>query len=212
MKVFALICSRNCSSFFMGLIFNLPKEKNGMRSVDLTPAVKDFTFTVKEWQGRTNGMDVRVHYRRQKELPSFVQAEGPPPKDDSTAVTSPSPTVSRKRDSSGNGKTEIESNKQIKKQRPNGVPPSPPSQSPSQSPSLPSVSTTPPKSTSPIPSPSASPVVIHPIGSSAVSPSPVVGTPPSAPVTAGKSLSLISPFVHPHPLALTLRILQPLHQ
>jgi poly(A) polymerase len=67
------------SSYFMGLIFNLPKDKaTGPRSVDLTPAVSDFTFAIKEWQGRTQGMDVRVHYLRRNQLPAFVCEDAPP--------------------------------------------------------------------------------------------------------------------------------------
>jgi poly(A) polymerase len=49
-----------CSCFFMGLILNLPAT--GPKTVDLTPAVSDFTAAVKEWAPKTPSMDIHVRY------------------------------------------------------------------------------------------------------------------------------------------------------
>ena len=43
----------------------MPKERP---PVDLTPAVGDFTYTVKEWTGRTAGMEVMFQARGSKKL------------------------------------------------------------------------------------------------------------------------------------------------
>jgi poly(A) polymerase len=138
-----------CSSFFMGLIFDLPKDKGaaggaaGGKSVDLTPAVGDFTFTVKEWQGRTNGMDVRVHYLRKNQLPSFVvekfnSSPTGAAANDSAVPTASSPTpplASRKRDAAAaaQGKSPAEGDKLAKKPKPD-TPPPPSHKLPPQSP------------------------------------------------------------------------------
>jgi len=68
------------SCYFLGLVFkDIPKGAN--RSVDLTPAVSDFTCTVKDWPNRSPEMDVRVHYIQipRDELPPFVYEGGAPP-------------------------------------------------------------------------------------------------------------------------------------
>jgi len=62
----------------MGLVLNLPKT--GPKTVDLTPAVSDFTQAVKEWTPRTNTMDLRVKYVSRNELPEFVFEDGQRPK------------------------------------------------------------------------------------------------------------------------------------
>lgn len=143
-----------CSSFFMGLIFDLPKDKGaaaGGKSVDLTPAVGDFTFTVKEWQGRTSGMDVRVHYLRRNQLPSFVVEKfnssptGGTAANDSAVPTASSPTpplASRKRDASAAGAAQqgrspaADGDKLAKKPKPDTPPPKLPPQSPPPTQSL----------------------------------------------------------------------------
>jgi len=62
----------------MGLVLNLPKT--GPKTVDLTPAISDFTQAVKEWTPRTNTMDLRVKYVSRNELPEFVFEDGQRPK------------------------------------------------------------------------------------------------------------------------------------
>ena len=77
----------------MGLTFNLPPStKETGKSVDLTPAVGDFTLRVREWPDRTTGMDVRVHYLRKGHLPQVVLDAFPPPPPNSAGI-SPLPSL-----------------------------------------------------------------------------------------------------------------------
>jgi len=65
--------------FFMGLSLNIQKN-NGPKTIDLTPAVTDFTQVVKDWPAKTATMDVRVRYVKRTELPEFVFPNGEKPK------------------------------------------------------------------------------------------------------------------------------------
>eukprot|EP01094_Clydonella_sp_ATCC50884_P018558 TRINITY_DN3452_c0_g1_i3.p1 TRINITY_DN3452_c0_g1~~TRINITY_DN3452_c0_g1_i3.p1 ORF type:complete len:602 (-),score=122.15 TRINITY_DN3452_c0_g1_i3:379-2184(-) len=70
-------------TYFMGLEFDFEKEpvlKSVGRSVDLTPAVREFTMTVMEWHPRLPGMEVQVQCLRWKDLPDFVFPDGRPKK------------------------------------------------------------------------------------------------------------------------------------
>jgi poly(A) polymerase Pap1 len=51
-----------CSCFFMGL--SIVFQPNGAKTVDLTPAVTDFTQVVKDWPVKSTSMDIRVRYVR----------------------------------------------------------------------------------------------------------------------------------------------------
>jgi len=130
-----------CSSFFMGLTFNLPKDAKGPgaaagRSVDLTPAVGDFSFTVKEWAGRTAGMEVRVHYIRKAQLPSIV-FEGNNAttvgQDSGLPTASPTPPLPSRKREVPTSKTD---DKLVKKSKPDS-PPLAMSPSPKQTETLP---------------------------------------------------------------------------
>ena len=54
------------SCFFIGLGLNLSKSTGttptGPKTIDLTPAVTDFTQAVKEWPIKSNSMDLRIKY------------------------------------------------------------------------------------------------------------------------------------------------------
>jgi hypothetical protein len=67
------------SCYYMGLAFNLPKASNGkgVRSIDLTPAVSDFSFAINEWAERSPAMDLKVNYLKRNSLPDNV-FEGTP--------------------------------------------------------------------------------------------------------------------------------------
>jgi len=67
-----------CSCFFIGLSLNIQKE--GPKTIDLTPAVTDFTQVVKEWPAKTATMDLRVKYVKRTELPEFLFPNGERPK------------------------------------------------------------------------------------------------------------------------------------
>lgn len=47
----------------MGLSLNF-SASSGPKTVDLTPAVTDFTSAVKEWPGRSVTMEIKVKYLR----------------------------------------------------------------------------------------------------------------------------------------------------
>lgn len=67
-----------CTIFFMGLVVNLSEQ--GSRTIDLTPAVSDFTQAVKEWPPKTPDMDIKISYLLRKRLPDFVFEGGQRPK------------------------------------------------------------------------------------------------------------------------------------
>lgn len=100
-----------CSCFFMGLTLNLPKTKEGSgpKTIDLTPAVADFTAAVKEWPGKTASMDVRVRYVSRSELPDYVFEDGqrpkPPPKRKRTQASANSSDQQLKRKKSDSSST-----------------------------------------------------------------------------------------------------------
>ncbi|KAL6041167.1 polynucleotide adenylyltransferase [Balamuthia mandrillaris] len=86
------------STFFMGITFNISKNTNGPRNVDLTPPVLEFTTLVREWQARVpESMDIRVHYVKKNMLPSIVFGPEGPPK----PVASGTKRKRRERDASG---------------------------------------------------------------------------------------------------------------
>jgi len=74
------------SSFFMGLTLNFTNT-SGPKTVDLTPAVSDFTTAVKEWGVRTPSMEIKVKYLRRSDLPLSVFEGGQRPKRKSTSST-----------------------------------------------------------------------------------------------------------------------------
>jgi len=76
------------SSFFMGLTLNFTNT-SGPKTVDLTPAVSDFTTAVKEWTVRTPSMEIKVKYLRRSDLPLYVFEGGQRPKRKSTSSTLP---------------------------------------------------------------------------------------------------------------------------
>lgn len=73
-----------CTNFFIGLTLNFEKDSSGNgvvnKTVDLTPAVTDFTSAVKEWAPKTPTMDIQVRYIRGIELPLYVFEGGVRPK------------------------------------------------------------------------------------------------------------------------------------
>jgi poly(A) polymerase len=152
------------SAFFVGLVFDLPK--GGPRSVDLTSAVSDFSYTVKEWPGRTPGMDVHVYYLRNTQLPAFVgvdvakiaeankrrkreqtnkdgQAVPKKPKPDGDSTQSTTPTMNSLNTSTGS----IDAPNSILSDSP-AVP-----NSPTQAPATPTPATPTPASLTPAPTP-----------------------------------------------------------
>jgi len=68
------------SSFFLGLLLNLPKDSTGPKTVDLTPAVREFTQAVKEWPPRTTSMDIKIRHLIRSQLPDQVYEGAPRPK------------------------------------------------------------------------------------------------------------------------------------
>jgi poly(A) polymerase Pap1 len=51
------------SCFFIGLQLNIQKSsQGGPKTIDLTPAVTDFTQAVKEWPPKSPSMDIRIKY------------------------------------------------------------------------------------------------------------------------------------------------------
>jgi len=86
-----------CSCFFLGLILNLAKNNSGPKTVDLTPAVTDFSSAVKEWPTRTPSMDIRVRYMHRSELPLFVFENGQRPKRRAQEKPSSESEIAKKR-------------------------------------------------------------------------------------------------------------------
>eukprot|EP01114_Cavostelium_apophysatum_P005495 TRINITY_DN1654_c0_g1_i1.p1 TRINITY_DN1654_c0_g1~~TRINITY_DN1654_c0_g1_i1.p1 ORF type:complete len:636 (-),score=113.17 TRINITY_DN1654_c0_g1_i1:158-2065(-) len=75
----AEVVTSYCSVFFMGLTLNFTNTA-GPKTVDLTPAVTDFSSAVKEWAPKTPSMDIRIRYIPRSELPLFVYTDGQRPK------------------------------------------------------------------------------------------------------------------------------------
>jgi poly(A) polymerase len=68
------------SSFFLGLALNIQKNSTGPKTIDLTPAVVDFTQTIKEWSSKLPTMDIKVRYVKRDNLPDYVFENGQRPK------------------------------------------------------------------------------------------------------------------------------------
>lgn len=62
------------SYFFMGLKLNI--TQTGSKTIDLSPAVLEFSRLVKEWPTRESTMDIKILYILRKNLPDFVFEEG----------------------------------------------------------------------------------------------------------------------------------------
>eukprot|EP01113_Clastostelium_recurvatum_P030799 TRINITY_DN3779_c0_g1_i5.p1 TRINITY_DN3779_c0_g1~~TRINITY_DN3779_c0_g1_i5.p1 ORF type:complete len:778 (-),score=207.32 TRINITY_DN3779_c0_g1_i5:190-2523(-) len=74
------------SHFFMAMSFSIPKPgatttgPQGQtilapRNVDLNPAVSEFIYLVKDWNGTTPNMDIKITHIKQTQLPKFAIAE-----------------------------------------------------------------------------------------------------------------------------------------